>query len=154
MTDFSEAAAWRDVARIPRELQRNPARASVLATQLLALATQMGEQVRRGVHRNPLPRRGVSENPASLVTLMANPTRDAGALIASDVQWIIYRHAKDGKHYGHAFGGHEDFEISAKGGKIHLTGTAERTRVEARALPDGRVILQHTDGLPIWSEIN
>lgn len=86
-----------------------------------------------------------------LVAYLANP--GLGAQIASDVQAILYRHARDGEYYLHVFGNQTDGEIMRKGAReyLRLDNLPQRTGVQL--VGRGNVlIVRHRDGRRLEQE--
>lgn len=85
-----------------------------------------------------------AKNP--VLAIFGNPPK-GWKKIASNVQAIVYIHAKDRRPYVHAFGGHEPTQEELDSGNLDIGAMPERTKVEAYYSPDGKsVLLRHADG--------
>lgn len=101
-----------------------------------------------GVARPRAARR--RKNP-SLVTYLANPSR--GAQIASDVQAILYRHAKDGAYYLHVFGNQGDGDVMRSRGREYLRIDNLPARTGVQLVGHGDVLtVRHRDGRALERE--
>lgn len=113
----SESAAWREVQSIAAELKASRfEHVSSAGRQLDQLAREMRAQLVEGVHENP-----------SVLAIVGNPGRSDWS---NRVFAIQYKHAKDGKHYEHAF----------------------EPGVCLRSNKDGSATLYRRDGRPVWDE--
>lgn len=80
-----------------------------------------------------------------------NPATD-GEIIASDVQCIIYRHAKTGQYMAHVFGGKETkFRLLHGRQVIAMDDLPGRTGVKMFAIA-ASLLVRHKDGLPLSEE--
>lgn len=94
-------------------------------------------------------RAGVRANP-SLITYLANPSKRVR--LASDVQAVLYRHARTREFYLHVFGNQGDGEIKREGSReyLRLDNLPSRTGVVLEAIGDGRALLvRHNEGKPL-----
>jgi len=87
----------------------------------------------------------------SLVAYLANPSH--GVQIASDVQAILYRHAKDGAYYLHIFGNHGDGELMKSRGREYLRIDNLPARTGVQLVGHGKVLtVRHRDGRALERE--
>jgi len=97
------------------------------------------------------PTRAARRRNPSLVTYLANPSR--GAQIASDVQAILYRHAKDGAYYLHVFGNQGDGELLKSRGREYLRIDNLPARTGVQLVGHGKVLtVRHRDGRALERE--
>lgn len=104
---------------------------------------------RRSPEKAARRRAGVRGNP-SLITYLANPSKRVR--LASDVQAVLYRHAKTREFYLHVFGNQGDGEIKREGSReyLRLDNLPSRTGVVLEAIGDGRALLvRHNEGTPL-----
>ena len=134
----SESLAWQEVfQQAKRALRMIPSsqRTSAVVGNLRAIeeiALKMLRQVAEGVHTNPGTPRG-------------------GVKFSDNVEAVVYQHKTEGPR-AHAFGNAELDERDLERGILRLDDVKERTGVAMYAMPDGSVVLRHSQGKPLWRE--
>lgn len=133
-----ESKAWEEVfTQAKRALRMIPAaqRTSAVVGNLRAIeevALRMLRQVAEGVHTNPGTPRG-------------------GTKFSNHVEAVVYRHVTEGPR-AHGFGNAELDERDLEHGILRLDDVKEKTNVAMYAMPDGTVMLKHSQGKPLWRE--
>lgn len=113
----------------------------------VANALQMASSLRHGL---------LDPTPTTLAAIerrmrLALREIDGAEVMGTDVMAVVYKHAEDGALYAHGFG-KEAWGISTKGDKLTLHGLNEVTDVKMFALPNGDILMRHSDGKPLWRE--
>lgn len=147
---------WRPIAELG-SVTPNPKRKGETLGDTIKRLRREGYPQRQAVaiahreHGVARPRAARRRKNPSLVTYLANPGR--GAQIASDVQAILYRHAKDGAYYVHVFGNQGDGDVMRSRGREYLRIDNLPVRTGVQLVGHGNVLtVRHRDGREIERE--